>query len=97
MERPVHVTFKHTGERRYALTIRRADVSARRWLRRRDDIPHDLVHYLVEAELGLSWGVFGRAAQGGGAFIARAEGSARERARQRRKQAQGSELGGARA
>jgi hypothetical protein len=53
-----------------------------------DDIPHDLVHYLVEAELGFTSGVFGRAAQGGGTFVARdVEGlSARERSRQRRKQ-----------
>lgn len=53
-----------------------------------DDIPHDLVHYLVEAVLGFQAGVFGRAAAGGGTFVSGAETtlSPRERARQRRKQ-----------
>lgn len=53
-----------------------------------DDIPHDLVHYIVEAELQLAAGVFGRAAKGGGSFVRTATGShsARELARQRRKQ-----------
>jgi hypothetical protein len=51
------------------------------------DIPHDLVHYVVEAELELESGVFGRAAKGGGTFIrAAALGSARQRAREQRKQ-----------
>lgn len=35
-----------------------------------DHIPHDLVHSVVEAELALQSGVFGRAARGGGTFIA---------------------------
>lgn len=52
------------------------------------DIPHDLVHYIVEAELRLTSGVYGRAARGAGTFIATAEqdSSPRERARQQRKQ-----------
>lgn len=58
------------------------------WQRDYDHIPHDLVHYVVEAELGLTNGVYGRAAQGGGTFISTAarDESARERARQQRKQ-----------
>jgi hypothetical protein len=53
-----------------------------------DHIPHDLVHYVVEAELGLASGVFGRAARGGGTFVAQASAGQgpRERARQRRRQ-----------
>lgn len=85
------VSFKRTGARRYAVVISFED-GAERVMDPApgydDDIPHDLVHYVVEAELGFTRGVFGRAAQGGGTFVAReAEGlSARERARQRRKQ-----------
>jgi hypothetical protein len=53
-----------------------------------DDIPHDLVHYVVEAELGLANGVYGRAARGAGTFVTTSERdvSPRERARQQRKQ-----------
>ena len=85
------VSFKRTGARRYAVVISFANGSERVMDPAPgydDDIPHDLVHYVVEAELGFTRGVFGRAAQGGGTFVAReADGlSARERARQRRKQ-----------
>lgn len=85
------MSFKRTGTRRYAVGIS-VSGGAERVMDPApgydDDIPHDLVHYLVEAALGFSRGVFGRAAQGGGTFVAReAEGlSTRERARQRRKQ-----------
>jgi hypothetical protein len=53
-----------------------------------DHIPHDLVHYVVEAELKLGAGVFGRAARGGSSFIAAVEagGNARDRRRQLRRQ-----------
>jgi hypothetical protein len=63
-----------------------------------DDIPHDLVHYVVEAELGLTNGVFGRAARGAGTFIAIAEQdeSPRERARKQRKQQRREQALGAR-
>ncbi|MES1186828.1 MAG: hypothetical protein ABUL60_23650 [Myxococcales bacterium] len=51
-------------------------------------IPHDLVHYVVEATLGLETGVFGRAARGGGTFYAAETArNSREQARRRRKQA----------
>jgi hypothetical protein len=52
-----------------------------------DDIPHDLVHYVVEAELGLTRGVYGRAAAGGGTFVTTAteDRSPRQRAREQRK------------
>lgn len=34
-----------------------------------DAVPHDLVHYVVEASLGLSHAVYGRHAQGLGSFL----------------------------
>ncbi|HYP77332.1 MAG TPA: hypothetical protein VER12_15285 [Polyangiaceae bacterium] len=50
-------------------------------------IPHDLVHYVVEAELRLEAGVFGRALRGGGTFYAVSTATnSREQARRRRKQ-----------
>ena len=85
------VTFRRTGDRRYAVIVQRPGFPAQAMDPAPGfdpDIPHDLVHYLVEAELGLESGVFGRAACGGGTFIpAPADGrSAREQARARRKQ-----------
>jgi hypothetical protein len=66
------VVFTRTGQRRYAVRVRpagRAD-----WLMMEPapgydpDLPHDLVHYLVERELALRLGIFGRLAAGGGTF-----------------------------
>lgn len=84
--------FKRTGERRYAVEVVVPGVGVQALSPAPgydDDIPHDLVHYIVEAELRLETGVFGRAAKGAGTFVRRPEGgelSAREQARQRRKQ-----------
>lgn len=86
----MEVAFERTGTRRYAtvVTVPGGDP------RRTDpapgfdaDIPHDLVHYLVEAELGLSRGVYGRAAAGAGGFLVVAEtpGDPRRRAREQRR------------
>jgi hypothetical protein len=85
------VRFKRTGARRYAVLVAvegqplRALDPAPGY---DDDIPHDLVHYLVEAELRLEQGVYGRAARGAGSFISTAEqdASPRERARKQRRQ-----------
>lgn len=86
----MNVRFRRTGARRYAVLIDVAGQPARAMDPAPgydDDIPHDLVHYLVEAELGLKNGVYGRAAQGAGTFVMTAEQdqSPRERARQQRK------------
>ena len=87
----MEVRFKRTGARRYAVEVVTPG-KARQVMSPApgydDDIPHDLVHYVVEAELRLSSGVFGRAAKGGGTFVPAATGapSTRELARQRRKQ-----------
>ena len=89
--RLMDVIFRRTGERRYAVDL----VIGGKAAQVMDPapgfdphIPHDLVHYVVEAELALAQGVFGRAASGGGTFIATRgdSSSAREQARQRRKQ-----------
>lgn len=87
----MEVAFKRTGVRQYAVCVR---LSGRpeQWMNPApgydDDIPHDLVHYVVEAALGLEAGVFGRAARGGGTFYAATTATnSREQARKRRKQA----------
>jgi hypothetical protein len=86
----VEVIFERTGERRYAVVI----TAPGRATRRMDPapgydehIPHDLVHYLTEAVLGLDSGVFGRAAAGGGGFtpVGETAGAPRERARAQRR------------
>jgi len=87
----MEVIFRRTGERRYAVNLEiggKAPQVMDPAPGFDPHIPHDLVHYVVEAELALEQGVFGRAASGGGTFIATRSGSsgAREQARQRRKQ-----------
>lgn len=68
----VHVTFTRTGERRYGV-LATAPGQEQRQLNPAPgydpDIPHDLVHYLVEAELKLTGGLFGRLAAGGGSLL----------------------------
>jgi hypothetical protein len=87
----MQVVFRRTGARRYAVIVRVSGLPEQGLDPAPgydDHVPHDLVHYVVEAELGLKAGVYGRAARGGGTFIraAHADMSARDRARQRRKQ-----------
>jgi hypothetical protein len=85
------VRFRRTGVRRYAVVVTLAGEPSRAMDPAPgydDDIPHDLVHYVVEAGLGLTNGVYGRAARGAGTFITTEERdvSPRERARKQRKQ-----------
>ncbi|HEX6242267.1 MAG TPA: hypothetical protein VFZ61_15255 [Polyangiales bacterium] len=86
----MQVSFERTGPRRYGVRIVAPGQSVRFTNPAPgfdEHIPHDLVHYLVEAELRLSAGVFGRAAQGGSAFFVTDDGSsARERRRAQRRQ-----------
>ena len=87
----MNVRFRRTGARRYAVIVTLAGQPPRAMDPAPgydDDIPHDLVHYVVEAELGLTNGVYGRTARGAGTFITTAErdGTSRERARKQRKQ-----------
>ena len=87
----MNVRFRRTGARRYAVVVTvvgeppRAMDPAPGY---DDDIPHDLVHYVVEAELGLTSGVYGRAARGAGTFITTAEHDVRPRDRARRQRRQ---------
>ncbi|MGW7518165.1 hypothetical protein ACWGJ2_21510 [Streptomyces sp. NPDC054796] len=85
------VTFTRTGERRYAVGVSvpgQPDRGMDPAPGYDTHIPHDLVHYVVEAELGLAAGLYGRTAEGGGSFLTRGEagGSGRDLRRQRRKQ-----------
>jgi hypothetical protein len=62
------VEFRRTGERRYAVSIVRANHSPLEMnpAPGYDPImPHDLLHFVVESELGLTRGVFGQIADGG--------------------------------
>src|SRR3546814_20352339 len=62
--------FIRSGERRYSVRVERADAPtlvmdpAPGFDR---DLPHDLVHFVVEGVLGLKAGVFGQIAAGGDA------------------------------
>ena len=86
----MRVIFRRMGERRYAVVVELPGETAQTMNPAPgfdDHIPHDLVHYVVEAELGLEAGVFGRAARGGGTFYtAETAANRREGARRRRKQ-----------
>jgi len=94
------VHFIRSGERRYSMRIERAGapVLAMDPAPGFDpDLPHDMVHFVVEAALGLKTGVFGQIAAGGdaGSFHVEAGGalSAKERQRAARKQvAKGAKL-----
>lgn len=87
------VHFIRSGERRYSMRIERARLPvlvmdpAPGFDR---DLPHDMVHFAVEAALGLGTGVFGQIAAGGdaGSFHVEADGAlpAKERQRAARKQ-----------
>ncbi|WP_067468899.1 hypothetical protein [Actinomadura macra] len=84
------VTFERTGERRYATVVTLPGSDPRRMDPAPgydEHIPHDLVHYLAEAELGLTSGVYGRALAGGGSFMETTEtpGDPRRRVRAQRK------------
>ncbi len=86
----MEVTFTRTGKRRYGVLVA-APGQGPQWMNSAPgydpDIPHDLAHYLVEAELKLMSGVFGRVAAGGSGLFAPSEDvrDHRERRRQQRR------------
>lgn len=87
------VHFIRSGERRYSIRIERAGLPALVMDPAPGfdpDLPHDMVHFVVEAAMGLQTGVFGQIAAGGdaGSFHVEADGarSAKERQRAARKQ-----------
>jgi hypothetical protein len=67
----VKVTFLKKGARHYAVLVRR-DRYPDLWcssIGYDDFLPHDLLHFVAEAEYGLDGGVFGDLAAGGNARI----------------------------
>jgi hypothetical protein len=64
----MRVEFRKTGERRYAVIIRRENLPELKMEPAPGFdplMPHDLLHFLVEQELGLRQGIFGQIALGG--------------------------------
>jgi hypothetical protein len=94
------VHFIRSGERRYSIRIERegAPVLVMDPAPGFDpDLPHDMVHFVVEAALGLKTGVFGQIAAGGdaGSFHVEPGGALRAKERQRaarRQAAKGAKL-----
>ena len=72
------VTFTRTAERRYRVSVDGPGVVSS-WIEPApgydDQLPHDMVHFVVENELGIRGGVFGQLAAGGhaGTFFRTAE------------------------
>jgi hypothetical protein len=77
------VRFTRTGYRQYGIAVRLDGewAPARQAPGYDEHLPHDLVHFLVEAELGLLLGIFGRQAAGGGRFPGTDPAGARRQAR----------------
>ena len=64
----MQIEFQKTGERRYAVIIKREglpDLTMNPAPGFDALMPHDLLHFLVEQELGLRRGIFGQVAHGG--------------------------------
>ena len=64
----MRVEFHKTGERRYAVIVKREDLPDLKMNPAPGFdplMPHDLLHFLVEEELGLRHGIFGQVALGG--------------------------------
>ena len=79
------VVFRRTGERRYAVDIKRPpflDVEMNPAPGYDRFMPHDLMHLVVEAELGLAQGIFGQLASGGDAGTFRPTFNGRETSRE---------------
>jgi hypothetical protein len=65
------VTFRKTGERRYAVEVSRERYPDLRCgsIGYDDQLPHDLLHFVAESEFGLDGAVFGDLAAGGNARL----------------------------
>jgi hypothetical protein len=73
------VTFERTAERRYRVRVEREDAPALIMDPAPGydaSMPHDLLHFVVEAELRIANGIFGQLAQGGDAGTFHAAGPA---------------------
>src|SRR5829696_1508173 len=70
MEPQMILVFRRTGQRRYAVEVQRLgfpDLVMNPAPGYDRLMPHDLMHLVVEAQLGLTRGVFGQLAAGGDA------------------------------
>ncbi len=70
MEHQMIIVFRRTGQRRYGVEALRPglpDVVMHPAPGYDSEIPHDMMHLVVEARLGLSRGIFGQLAAGGNA------------------------------
>jgi hypothetical protein len=67
----VKVVFLRTGSRRYSVHVSRDRAPDLRCgsIGYDDSLPHDLLHFVAEAEYGLDGGIFGDLAAGGNARI----------------------------
>lgn len=66
----MNVTFKRTGERRYGVFVERDKAPAMMMHSAPgydEFLPHDMLHFVAEAEWGIDGGVFGQLAAGGDA------------------------------
>ncbi len=85
----MQVTFTKVPGRRYVMTVvreRGPELAPRQGPGYHDHLPHDAVHFLVEAEARLAGGVFGRIAAGHNNLFWPADPAARQRqARRERK------------
>lgn len=62
------IVFRRTGERRYGTDVKRdhfPDLSAAIAPGFHPELPHDVIHFVAEAELGIRKGIFGQLAEGG--------------------------------
>ncbi len=92
------VVFERVDARRYLIGVRRharMDVGADVWPRPgpgHAEVPHDLVHFVVEEQAGLPLGIYGQVAAGGevGGFFRPAPGDRHKAADQRRSRRLGS-------
>jgi hypothetical protein len=65
------VTFHKAGERRYRVGVQRdrgPTLATRQGPGYHDYLPHDIVHFVVEAEAGLTGAIFGQVASGYSGF-----------------------------
>jgi hypothetical protein len=70
MEHQMLLVFRRTGQRRYAVEARRPgfpDIEMNPAPGYDSRMPHDMMHLVVEAQLGLNRGIFGQLAAGGNA------------------------------
>jgi hypothetical protein len=89
-KRQMTLVFRRTGQRRYAVEVQRPglpDLEMNPAPGFDPRMPHDMMHLVVEAQLGLTRGIFGQLASGGtaGTFRLSDDQGSRESARARKR------------